>query len=67
MRFSRYVWYASVTPEYQAQPSSSWFLQQMEMERFELLTLLSLQQPFFQKNDMIFIQGYPFKAISYLI
>ena len=39
----------------------------MEMERFELLTLLSLQQPFFQKNDMIIIQGYPYKAISYSV
>ena len=67
MRFSRYVWYASVSSEIPAQASSLWSLQQMEMERFELLTLLSLQQPFFQKNDMIFIQGYPFKAISYLI
>ena len=52
---------------FQDQPSSSQSLRQMEMERFELLTLLSLQQPFFQKNDMIIIQGYPYKASSYSV
>ena len=55
MRFSRYMC---------ASHSHAW---RVEMERFELLTLLSLQQPFFQKNDMIIIQGYPYKAISYSV